>query len=177
MYMYMQLNINDCCCPACRTMNASKLVSVHFLSDVEFTEICSKCVCHTQPDLHTFLPLQYTSTMAVIVQLNINGIAAAQVFIRWTPPSLVSMHFQCAMELADICSRCIHRTQPVLHTLPSISDDVIRIDAIEYQWDADARLVVRWMPPSLVLMHFLGGEELTEICSKCVRALANRNQC
>ena len=43
------------------------LVSMHFLGGVELTEICSKCVCRTQPELHTFLPLQHTSTMAAIV--------------------------------------------------------------------------------------------------------------
>ena len=35
--------------------------------------------------------------------------------------------------------------------------------------DVAAQLFVQWMPPSMVPMHFLGGEELTEICSKSVR--------
>ena len=54
------------------------MVPMHFLDGEELPKICSKCVRRTQPELHTFQLLQFTSAMAAIV--NINGDAAARLF-------------------------------------------------------------------------------------------------
>ena len=57
------------------------MVPIHFLDGEELPKICSKCVGRTQPELHTFLLLQYTSAMAAIVNLlSVNGDAAARLF-------------------------------------------------------------------------------------------------
>ena len=67
------------------------MVPLHFLDGEELPKICCMCIRCTQPELHTFLLLQYTSVMAAIVnQLNINGDAAARLFERWPPPSMVA---------------------------------------------------------------------------------------
>ena len=65
------------------------------------------------------------SAMAAIVDLYINGDAIAQLFERWTPPSIVPMHYLGGEELTKICSKGVRRTQSDLHTLPCISDDAI----------------------------------------------------
>ena len=64
LYMAARVEYQRRCLPAERTMNASKL-GINALPGL--CEICSKCVRRTQPDLHTFMPLQYTSPMAAIV--------------------------------------------------------------------------------------------------------------
>ena len=71
------------------------------------------------------------------MQLNINGDAATWMVVRWMPQSLVSMHFLVGVELTEICSKCIRRTQQELHTflpLQYTSSMAARVYAIEYQW-------------------------------------------
>ena len=56
---------------------------MHFLGGKEQAKICSKSVCHTQPEQQTRLLQQYTSAMVAIVnQLNINEDAPGRMFKR-----------------------------------------------------------------------------------------------
>ena len=56
------------------------MVPIHFLDGEELPKIGSKCIHRTQPELHTFLIILYTSAMAA--RVNINGDAAARLFQR-----------------------------------------------------------------------------------------------
>ena len=93
------------------------MVPINFLFEEELTKICLKCVCHTQPKLHTFLLLHYTSAMAVMKNLlNINEDAPGRMFEWWTPPSIVPMHLLDGEKLPKICFKYICPPQPELHT-------------------------------------------------------------
>ena len=85
------------------------MVPMQFMGGEELTKICSKCVRRTQSELHTFWPLQCTSAMEPIVDvLTINGDAASRLFERWTPLSMVPVHFLRGEELTKICSKAVH---------------------------------------------------------------------
>ena len=172
--MAVIVNINgDAVARLFKRWTPPSMVPMHFLDGEELPKLCSKCVCRTQPELHTFWLLQYTSAMAATVNLlNINGDAAARLFERWTPPSMVPLHFLDGEELPKICYKCVRRTQPELHTfllLQYTSAMAATVNLLNINGDACARLFEQWTPPSMVSMHFLDGEELPKICSKCVR--------
>ena len=153
-------------------MNASKLGTNQLPGWRGGAKICSKSVRFTQPELHSRLLLQYTSAMTAIVnQLNINGDARDRMFERWTPPSMVLMHFLGGEEIAKICSKSVHRTQPELHTrllLQYTSVIVINWISMEMLFTGCSKFK-RWTPPSLVPINFLCGQELAKNCSKSVR--------
>ena len=93
------------------------LVPVNIHGGEKLTNICSKSVHRTQPDLHTSLPLQYTIAMAAIEnKLNINVDAPGWKFERWMPPILVPVNFVCGVEHAKHCFMRVRKTQPALHT-------------------------------------------------------------
>ena len=145
------------------------MVPMHFLEGEELPKICSKCVRRTQTELHTFWLLQYTTARTAIVNLlNINGDAAARLFERWTPPSMVPMHFLDGEKLPKICFKCIRCTQPELHTFLLLQYTSAMPAIVNINGDAAAWLFERWTPPNMVPMHFLGGEGLPKICSKYV---------
>ena len=111
--------------------------------------------------------------MAAIVNLlNINGDAPGRLFERWTTTSLVSLHFLGEEKLAKICSKSVCRKQPELLThlnLQYISAMAARVNQLNINVDAPGRMFERWIPTSLIPIHFLGGEELVKISSKNVR--------
>ena len=120
---------------------------MHFLGGEKLTKISSKCIRHTQPELHTFLLLKYTSAIAAIVNLlNIEGDAAGRLFERQTPPSLEPMHFLGGEELTKICFKCVHRTQPELNTflhLQYTSAMAAIVNLLNIEADAAGRLFER----------------------------------
>ena len=144
------------------------ILPINFLGEEELTKsVSSVFVVHSLS--YTFLLLQYTSAMAVIVHLlNINGDAAGRLFKKWTPPSMIPMNFQDGKELTKIC---IHHIQPELHTfllLQYTSAMAAIVNLFNINGDAAGRMFERWTLPSIVPMHFLDGEEVSKICSKCV---------
>ena len=65
----------------CSNDEPPNLVPMHCLGGEELPKIFSKCVRRTQPELYTFLLLQYTNATAVIVNLlNIKEDTAGQMF-------------------------------------------------------------------------------------------------
>ena len=170
---YMQLITNrDASARQFKRWMPWSMVPKHFLGCDKLTKICSKSVRPTQSELQTFLPLQYTCTMAAIVDLlNINGDASASLFERWTPPSMVQMYFLGFEELTKVCSKSVRRTQSELHTflpLQYTSTMAAIVDLLNIIGEASSRLFEWWTPPSMVTITFLVCEKLTKICSKYV---------
>ena len=138
------------------------MVPKHFLGGEELQKICSESVRCTQIEQHTFLLLQYTSAMAAIGNLlNINGDAAGRLLKRRRPWRMVPINFLGGKELLKICSKCVRRVQPEQHTyllLKYTSATPAIVNPLIINGDAAGQLFEQWTPPSLVSMHFQGGE-------------------
>ena len=103
----------QCFIQAVPTMNSSKYG--HLLGGEELTKICPKCDRRTQSELHTFLPLQYTSAMGCY---------------SWSkemprPSCSKDERLQALCQCISWVVRswqkfCVRRTQSDLHTLPCI---------------------------------------------------------
>ena len=149
------------------------LVPVKFLGGVELAKVCSKSVRRTQPELRCRLLLQYTiPSSAVVNQLNINEDSPGRMFVRWMPPSMVPVNFLGGVELAKIYSKSVRRTQSELRSRLLLQYTIASsavVNELNINDDAPGRMFVRWTPPSLVVLNFLGVEELPKVCSKSVR--------
>ena len=105
------------------------MVPVHFLYSEKLPKICFKCVCRTQPELHTFLLLQYTSPIVAIVNLlNINGDAAGLLFkqqatsiaiYRFTIAAIAIVYWSRKKVCSSGCVRQIHLEQIFGSSSPS----------------------------------------------------------
>ena len=75
-------------------------------------------------------------------------------------------------EAYKISFKCIRCTQPELNTFlvfQYTSAMAAIVNLLNITGDAAGRLFEGWMPPSMVPMNFLGGEELRKIFLKCIR--------
>ena len=73
-----------------------------------------------------------------------------------------------------ICFNCVSRTQHEQHTFMLLQDTSAMaaiVNIMNINCDAAGWLFERSTPPSMVQINFLGVEQLTKICLKCVRRI------